>query len=134
MLRAVVEGLACELEQRLAWLTAAGLPVVRLTMCGSAAASRQTPQIVADVTQRPVACVDAFDVSALGAAVIARALVETRRIWPIWPMTGRRWAERFSPDGPEFGRLSTQTDEQISISGRFARVRSQNWTVELALT
>jgi xylulokinase len=76
VLRAVVEGLACELEQNLAWLTAAGLPVARLTMCGSAAASRQTPQIVADVTQRPVACVDAFDVSVLGAATVARALIE----------------------------------------------------------
>ena len=45
-------------------------------MCGSAATSRLTPQIIADVTRRPVACIDAFDVSALGAAAVARALVE----------------------------------------------------------
>ena len=76
LLRAVVEGLACELARYLAMLADAGLPVKRLTMCGGAASSRVTPQIIADVTQRPVACVDAFDVSALGAAAVARALVE----------------------------------------------------------
>lgn len=76
LIRATVEGLACELALRLDWFKAAGLPVARLLMCGSAAASRQTPQIIADVTQCPVACVDAFDVSALGAATVAAALVE----------------------------------------------------------
>ena len=76
LLRAVVEGLACELARHLILLTEAGFPVTRLMMCGNAAASRLTPQIIADVTQRPVTCVDAFDVSALGAAAIARALVE----------------------------------------------------------
>ena len=78
MLRAVVEGLACELARHLMLLTEAGFPVTRLRMCGSAAASRLTPQIIADVTQRPVACVDAFDVSSFGAAVIARALAVER--------------------------------------------------------
>jgi xylulokinase len=76
LLRAVVEGLACELARHLRWLAEAGISVTRLLMCGGAAASRQTPQIIADVTQRPVACVEAFDVSALGAAVLARAIVE----------------------------------------------------------
>ena len=45
-------------------------------MCGSAASSRVTPQIIADVTQRPVTCVHTFDVSALGAAAVAKALAE----------------------------------------------------------
>jgi xylulokinase len=76
LLRAVIEGLACELARHLTLLTDAGLPVKRLTMCGSAASSRLTPQIIADITQRPVACVDAFDMSSLGAAVVARALAE----------------------------------------------------------
>lgn len=73
-LRAVIEGLACELMRHLSLLTVAGVPVERLMMCGSAASSRTTPQIVADVTGRPVTCVHAFDVSALGAAAVARAM------------------------------------------------------------
>ena len=76
LLRAVVEGLACELTRHLMMLAEAGFSAQRLTMCGSAATSRLTPHIIADVTRRPVACLDAFDVSALGAAAIARALVE----------------------------------------------------------
>jgi len=77
LLRAVVEGLACELARHLAFFTDAGFPVGRLVMCGAAAASRATPQIVADVTGQPVACVGQPAVSAFGAAVFARALVET---------------------------------------------------------
>ena len=76
LIRAVVEGLACELARHLKFLTDAGLPVRRLVMCGGAAASRVTLQIVADVTNRPVACVSESAVSAFGAATIARALVE----------------------------------------------------------
>jgi sugar (pentulose or hexulose) kinase len=76
LLRAVVEGLACELARHLNLLTDAGLPVRRLVLCGGAAASRVTPQIVADVTQRPVACIAEPAISAFGAAVIARAMVE----------------------------------------------------------
>lgn len=79
LIRAVVEGLACELARHLRILIDAGLPVRRLVMCGGAAASRVTPQIVADVTGRPVACVTEPAVSALGAATIARALVEPQQ-------------------------------------------------------
>lgn len=75
-LRAVVEGLACELLRHIHLLVGAGLPVNRLIMCGSAAAGRNTPQIVADVASLPVSCVAAPDVSALGAAMIARRLVD----------------------------------------------------------
>ena len=75
-LRAAVEGLSCELARHLGFFTSAGLPVRRLVMCGTAAASRVTPQIVADVTEQPVSCVTEPAVSALGAAVIGRALVE----------------------------------------------------------
>ena len=76
LLRAAVEGLACELARHLGFFTDAGLPVRRLLMCGTAAASRVTPQIVADVTGHPVSCIQEPAVSALGAAVIGRALVE----------------------------------------------------------
>jgi len=76
LLRAAIEGLACELARHLRLLTDAGLSANRLIMCGSAASSRVTPQIIADVTQRPVTCVHAFDVSALGAAAVAKALAE----------------------------------------------------------
>ncbi|MCR4411120.1 MAG: FGGY family carbohydrate kinase [Thermoguttaceae bacterium] len=76
LVRAVVEGLACELARHLKLFEDAGLSVHRLVLCGGAAASRITPQILADVTGQPVACVTQPAVSALGAALIARALVE----------------------------------------------------------
>jgi len=76
LLRAAVEGLACELARHLRMLSAAGVPAHRLTMCGNAAASGVTPQIIADVTGLPVACVDTFDVGALGAAILVRAAIE----------------------------------------------------------
>ena len=77
LLRAVIEGLACEVLRHIRLLTAAGFPVSRLTMCGSAAAGRNTPQVIADIVNLPIACVEACDVSALGAAVIARSLVDS---------------------------------------------------------
>ncbi len=76
LIRAVVEGLACELARHLALFTEAGLPVERLVMCGPAAGSRVTPGIVANATDRPVTCVGQSAVSAFGAATIARAVVE----------------------------------------------------------
>jgi len=76
LIRAVVEGLACELMRHLRLLTDAALPIRRLILCGAAAASCATPQIIADLSGRPVACVTEPAVSALGAAVVARSLVE----------------------------------------------------------
>jgi len=72
--RAVLEGLACELARNLGLLTRQGGPASRLVMYGTAAASRVTPQIIADASELPVACVTQPSVSAFGAAVIARAL------------------------------------------------------------
>lgn len=77
IVRAVIEGLACELTRHLRVLIEAGLNVKRLVMVGKAANSRVTPQIVADVTGLPIVCVQEPAVSALGAAIIARALVNT---------------------------------------------------------
>lgn len=75
-LRAIVEGLACELTRYLGFLSDAGLRADRLRMCGGGARSRVTPQIIADVTDLPVACLVESEMSALGAAIIARSLVE----------------------------------------------------------
>ncbi|NLS91077.1 MAG: hypothetical protein GXX96_02710 [Planctomycetaceae bacterium] len=76
LLRAVVEGLACELMRHLDWFTAAGSPMNRLVVSGPAAASSVVPQILADVTSRPVTCLSQPEMSAFGAATIARGLVE----------------------------------------------------------
>jgi sugar (pentulose or hexulose) kinase len=75
LLRAVVEGLAYELNRHLDFLRRAGIPVRRLVMCGGAASSRVTPQILADVTQLPLVCCPGEAGSVLGAAILARGLV-----------------------------------------------------------
>lgn len=76
LLRAVIEGLACELTRHLSWLTTADVPVNRLIVSGPAAVSSVVPQILADVTNRPVTCLSQPDMSAFGAATIARGLLE----------------------------------------------------------
>lgn len=76
VLRAVMEGLAFELRRYLDFLCAAGWPVERLVMGGGAAASRVTTQVLADATGLPLACLTSGEASLLGAAILARALVE----------------------------------------------------------
>ena len=77
MLRAVIEGLALELGRYLRFLARRGIAFKRLLMSGGATASRITPQIISDVTGLPVSCTTETEMSALGAAVLARGLVET---------------------------------------------------------
>ncbi len=91
LLRGVVEGLACELTRHLGWFTGAGLPVKRLVMTGPAAASRVSPQILANVANMPVAGVHQSSVSAFGAATVARGLVEANS-------TLRELAAKLVPD------------------------------------
>ncbi len=79
LLRAAVEGLACELVRHFGALTAGGHPVDRVLLSGGAASSRVIPQIIADVTGRPVSTVAEPAVSALGAAILARAMVDRHR-------------------------------------------------------
>lgn len=79
LLRSVVEGLACELARHFLALARGGHPVNRVLLSGGAASSRVTPQIIADVTDRPVAAMTETAVSALGAAILARAMVEPHR-------------------------------------------------------
>jgi xylulokinase len=77
LLRAVVEGLASELNRHLDFLRTSGGPLERLVMSGGAAAAgRVAPQIVADVTGLPVGCGNSGEASLLGAVIIARGLLE----------------------------------------------------------
>jgi len=76
ILRGVVEGLAMELARYLRFLGDGGVPTKRLVMTGGAAASRLTPQIVSDATGLPLACATESEMSALGAAMVARGLLE----------------------------------------------------------
>jgi sugar (pentulose or hexulose) kinase len=77
--RAVVEGLAFELKRHLLFLDHGGVVVEKLVMGGGTAASKATTQIIADVTGLPLACFGVGAGSVLGAAILARGLVETRR-------------------------------------------------------
>ncbi len=76
ILRAVLEGLAFELNRHLDFLRSAGQPITELVLAGGAAASRVTPQLLADVTGLPLRSAPGSDSSLLGAAIIARALLE----------------------------------------------------------
>jgi xylulokinase len=75
IVRALVEGLACELDRFLRMLTDGGVAVERLIMCGKAASSEVTPRIIADTTGLPVDCAERADTSSLGAAIFARSMV-----------------------------------------------------------
>ena len=77
VLRAVVEGLAVELARYLRFFQKGGIVVERLVMCGGSAGSQVTPRIVSDVSGVPVACATESEMSALGAAMIARGLIES---------------------------------------------------------
>lgn len=111
LLRAVVEGLAMELTRYLRMLTDSGVAVQRLVACGGAAASRVTPQIVADATGLPVACAAEPEASALGAAMLARGLIE-----PDTPL-----AEIASQMGPEVRLVepSSQADFYRDMSQEY---------------
>lgn len=76
ILRAVVEGLACELARYLGMMRSAGVTARRLVMCGKAAASEVTPQVVAGVTGCVVDCAAFPETTALGAAILGRGLVD----------------------------------------------------------
>ncbi len=82
LLRATLEGLCFELARQLGWLARAGFPARRLIMCGGAARSRLTPQIVADTTGCAVVCPREPEISAFGAAVLARAMLEPQQSIP----------------------------------------------------
>jgi len=76
LIRAAVEGLSFELTRRLHSLQEADCPVHRLIMTGGAARSRCTPQIISGITGREVICPSVTEVSAFGALILARAMIE----------------------------------------------------------
>jgi xylulokinase len=78
ILRAVLEGLAFELNRYLGFLRQGGWPIASLVIGGGAAASRVTTQLLADVTGLPLACQGTGEASLLGAAIIARGLLEPK--------------------------------------------------------
>jgi sugar (pentulose or hexulose) kinase len=79
VVRAVVEGLVFELRRHLEFLRSAGWPVETLVTGGTAAASQVTPQIIADVTGMPLLALSGGEGSLLGAAIVARGLLEPTR-------------------------------------------------------
>lgn len=78
LLRSVVEGLGCELNRYLELLRRADWPVERMVLGGGAADSPTTAQLLADITGVPLTCVGYRDTSLLGAAILARGLVEPK--------------------------------------------------------
>ena len=79
LLRAVIEGLSYELNRHLGFLRDAGLRPKRIVMCGGAAGSKVTPPMIADITGLPVATCPVSESSVLGAAIVARGLLEPER-------------------------------------------------------
>lgn len=79
VVRAVLEGLAFELRRHLDLLRKAGMPISRLVLGGAVAASRISPQIISDVTGLPLECAGGGEGSSLGAAIIARGLLEPKK-------------------------------------------------------
>ncbi len=75
-IRAVVEGLGYELNRYLGLLRAKGQQVEGLAMGGGAAASSITPQVLADISGLPLHCLTGSDATTLGAAILARGLLE----------------------------------------------------------
>jgi len=113
LLRGVVEGLALELARYLRLLAEAGMPAERLIMCGGAAGSRVTPQIVADAASVPVTCSAEADTSALGAAMLAAGLLA-----PDTPLAEIAAAmappDRPVAPGPEAKRYRDMLDEYLA--------------------
>jgi len=100
VLRAVVEGMAMELTRYVRLLEEQGMAAERLIMCGGAADSAVTPRIVAGATGLPLACITEGEVSALGAAVLARALVDDSQELAALSETMKPEERLFSP-GPD---------------------------------
>lgn len=94
LLRAVVEGLAQELLLHVQMFKNAGLSVERLSMCGTAAASRVTPRVIADTLGCPVVCIRQPSISSLGAAVLARSVDDGQ---PVVAFAGPEERETIEP-------------------------------------
>lgn len=69
--RAVLEGIACELRWFVAGIEAQQVPIASFVMVGGASQSTCWPQIIADVTGRPVTVPAQREAGARGAALLA---------------------------------------------------------------
>jgi xylulokinase len=116
IMRSLVEGLACELDRYLRMMAAGGVRVERLIMCGKAASSAVTPQIIADTTDLPVDCASLAETGSLGAAVFARHMVS-----PGTPLAALADAMK-----PSMRRVAPGT------GGEEARKRSEEYSASLA--
>ncbi|MFO7956969.1 MAG: FGGY-family carbohydrate kinase [Candidatus Brocadiia bacterium] len=118
VLRAVVEGLAMELTRYVRLLEEQGTTAERLIMCGGAADSAVTPRIVADAVGLPVACIAEGEVSALGGAVLARALVDDSRELAALSETMRPEERLLNPGPPRglYGELFREYRASLSKS------------------
>ena len=87
-------------------------------MCGRAASSRVTPQIIADTVGLPVDCAALPETSSLGAAILARALVEAgcRPRAPVGPHEAVHATRR--PGGPGRGEAARVLSEYLDSLGR----------------
>jgi sugar (pentulose or hexulose) kinase len=111
--RAVVEGVALELGRHLRLWRREGLKIERLILCGGAAAGAITPQIVADVAGVEVDCTRESEASALGAAILARGLVEPGR--PLAEIAlGLPLAMTTYRPGPHGSRYAAMLDEYVA--------------------
>lgn len=116
ILRALVEGLACELGRYLGMMRKAGVEVRRLVMCGKAAESMVTPGIISDTTALPVDCVALAETSSLGAAILGRALVERGQGLAALSDAMRPPVRRVVP-GPDSATLAAVLEEYLTYHG-----------------
>jgi len=113
IVRAVVEGLACELGRYLQLMEREGLGVDRLVMCGKAASSEVTPQVIADTTGRAVLCSALAETTCLGAAVLARVLLEPRSDLAAMADAMKPSMRRVSP-GPDAGPAKVRLQRYLA--------------------
>jgi sugar (pentulose or hexulose) kinase len=91
------------MRRHLEFLAGSGCPAEKLLVGGGAASSRVTPQLLADVTGLPLGCLKSGTSSLLGAAVLARGLVELETPLAALAEAMAPPAVRFEP-GPEAPR------------------------------
>ncbi|MFO7959273.1 MAG: FGGY-family carbohydrate kinase [Candidatus Brocadiia bacterium] len=107
-----------ELTRYVRLLEEQGTTAERLIMCGGAADSAVTPRIVADALGLPVACITEGEVSALGGAVLARALVDNSRELAALSETMRPEERLLNPGPPRglYGELFREYRTSLSKS------------------
>lgn len=112
MVRAVLEGVAFALLQRIELLNLSGHTVQRVIVCGGGSRSEQWNQIKADIFGLPVSAVNPPDTTALGAAMAAWRMLRQDRMPVITDLVD------YLPDVSKKGMYA-------EMYGRFARLEEQ---------